>query len=139
MESAYAILNPQLGAPSINATQLLTSPAALQGACGGGRPADALAYLAEQGQQGQGLEGAYAGSQVSSLFPVVSFDSASFYGWFGILLAVQRQPVIVHIEATASSFVNYDGVGSVSSLLHPLNHIEGASSSFWFAWSHVEF
>ncbi|CAI5488301.1 unnamed protein product [Closterium sp. Naga37s-1] len=42
-------------------------------------------------------------------FPIKGFESTSFYGWFGLLLAVQRQPVVVHIEASASSFKNYDG------------------------------
>ena len=49
-------------------------------------------------------------SQSSSVVPLLSFDHASLFGWFGILLAVQRQPVIAHIEARASSFLNYDGV-----------------------------
>ncbi|CAI5988516.1 unnamed protein product [Closterium sp. NIES-64] len=43
-------------------------------------------------------------------FLIRGFESTSFYGWFGLLLAVQRQPVVVHIEASASSFKNYDGL-----------------------------
>ncbi|CAI5469973.1 unnamed protein product [Closterium sp. Yama58-4] len=46
---------------------------------------------------------------VSELF-IRGFESTSFYGWFGLLLAVQRQPVVVHIEASAPSFKDYDGV-----------------------------
>ncbi|CAI5982864.1 unnamed protein product, partial [Closterium sp. NIES-65] len=43
-------------------------------------------------------------------FPIKGFESTSFYGWFGLLLAVQRQPVVVHIEASTASFKNYDGL-----------------------------
>lgn len=61
VESAFAILFPLLGAPSINASVLLSSGAAANGQCGGGDPATALSFVA---QQTQGLEGRYAGSQV---------------------------------------------------------------------------
>ncbi|CAI5982883.1 unnamed protein product [Closterium sp. NIES-65] len=48
--------------------------------------------------------------QLPGGFPIKGFESTSFYGWFGLLLAVQRQPVVVHIEASADTFKNYDGV-----------------------------
>ena len=67
-------------------------------------------------------------SQSSFIIPLLSFDRASLFGWFGILLAVQRQPVIAHIEARASSFLNYDGVSAIqefSSLLRPVSRQRG--------------
>ncbi|CAI5488282.1 unnamed protein product [Closterium sp. Naga37s-1] len=49
------------------------------------------------------------------------FESTSFYGWFGLLLAVQRQPVVVHIEATADTFKSYDG--DPACFTYNLNHV----------------
>ncbi|CAI5465080.1 unnamed protein product, partial [Closterium sp. Yama58-4] len=49
-------------------------------------------------------------------FQISGFERTSFYGWFGLLLAVQRQPVVVHIEASADSFKQYDGLPSRASL-----------------------
>ena len=42
--------------------------------------------------------------------PLLAYKSVEFYGWFGLILAVQQQPVIVTIDATAFSFINYNGV-----------------------------
>ncbi|CAI5484438.1 unnamed protein product, partial [Closterium sp. Yama58-4] len=52
-------------------------------------------------------------------FPISGFESTSFYGWFGLLLAVQRQPVVVHIEASAETFKTYDGVRRAVCCLGP--------------------
>ncbi|CAI5983507.1 unnamed protein product [Closterium sp. NIES-64] len=43
-------------------------------------------------------------------FRVSGFERTAFHGWFGLLLAVQQQPVVVHVQAIAPSFLNYDGV-----------------------------
>ncbi|CAI5515590.1 unnamed protein product [Closterium sp. Naga37s-1] len=51
--------------------------------------------------------------QLAGGFPISGFESTSFYGWFGLLLAVQRQPVVVHIEASTDWFKSYDGVRRV--------------------------
>ncbi|CAI7884263.1 unnamed protein product [Closterium sp. NIES-54] len=59
-------------------------------------------------------------------FPIKGFESTSFYGWFGLLLAVQRQPVVVHIEASADSFKNYDGLYKYQDpacFTYNLNHV----------------
>ncbi|GJP38671.1 hypothetical protein CLOM_g23095 [Closterium sp. NIES-68] len=40
---------------------------------------------------------------------VSGFERTAFKGYFGLMLAVRRQPVVVHIEASAASFVNYNG------------------------------
>ena len=45
------------------------------------------------------------------MYPIVSFEKATYFdSWFGLLLAVQRQPVVVHIQATTDSFVSFPGV-----------------------------
>ena len=45
------------------------------------------------------------------MYPIVSFEKATYFdSWFGLILALQRQPVVVHIQATADSFVSYPGV-----------------------------
>ncbi|CAI7863508.1 unnamed protein product [Closterium sp. NIES-53] len=59
-------------------------------------------------------------------FYIRGFESTSFYGWFGLLLAVQRQPVVVQIEATAPSFQDYDGLSKYQDpacFTYNLNHV----------------
>lgn len=43
---------------------------------------------------------------------ITSFEEVSFSGWFGLVLAVQQQPVVVMVDASAPSFLNFK-VGSV--------------------------
>ena len=38
------------------------------------------------------------------------FEAVSFYGWLGLLLAVQSRPAIASIAADAASFQSYAGV-----------------------------
>ncbi|CAI5949047.1 unnamed protein product [Closterium sp. NIES-64] len=52
-----------------------------------------------------GLTGA---SDPASKYPVQAFEQAQFKGYVGLMLAVQRQPVVVHIEASPT-FMLYDG------------------------------
>ncbi|GJP38482.1 hypothetical protein CLOM_g22918 [Closterium sp. NIES-68] len=57
---------------------------------------------------------------------IAGFERASFYGWFWLLLAVRRQPVVVHIEASAPSFMEYDGFYKYADPLcftYSLNHV----------------
>ncbi|CAI5467542.1 unnamed protein product [Closterium sp. Yama58-4] len=59
-------------------------------------------------------------------FPISGFESTSFYGWFGLLLAVQRQPVVVHIEASADTFKDYNGLYKYQDpdcFTYKLNHV----------------
>ncbi|CAI6005564.1 unnamed protein product [Closterium sp. NIES-65] len=59
-------------------------------------------------------------------FYITGFESTAFYGWFGLLLAVQRQPVVVQIEATAPSFQEYDGLHKYQDpacFTYNLNHV----------------
>ncbi|CAI7779938.1 unnamed protein product, partial [Closterium sp. NIES-53] len=64
--------------------------------------------------------------QLPTAFAIKGFESTSFYGWFGLLLAVQRQPVVVHIEASADTFKNYDGLYKYQDpdcFTYNLNHV----------------
>ncbi|CAI5488858.1 unnamed protein product [Closterium sp. Naga37s-1] len=59
-------------------------------------------------------------------FRVNGFERTSFHGWFGLLLAVQRQPVVVHVQATVPSFLDYDGLSKYadpSCFTYNLNHV----------------
>ncbi|CAI5499532.1 unnamed protein product [Closterium sp. Naga37s-1] len=59
-------------------------------------------------------------------FRVDGFERTAFHGWFGLLLAVQRQPVVVHVQATAPSFLKYDGLSKYadpSCFTYNLNHV----------------
>ncbi|CAI5499508.1 unnamed protein product [Closterium sp. Naga37s-1] len=59
-------------------------------------------------------------------FRVSGFERTAFHGWFGLLLAVQRQPVVVHVQATAPSFLDYDGLSKYadpSCFTYNLNHV----------------
>ncbi|CAI5976343.1 unnamed protein product [Closterium sp. NIES-64] len=59
-------------------------------------------------------------------FRVNGFERTAFHGWFGLLLAVQRQPVVVHVQATAPSFLKYDGLSKYadpSCFTYNLNHV----------------
>ncbi|CAI7885711.1 unnamed protein product [Closterium sp. NIES-54] len=42
-------------------------------------------------------------------FPVQRFERAAFKGYAGLMMAVQRQPMVVHIEASVAFFGTYDG------------------------------
>ncbi|CAI5499443.1 unnamed protein product, partial [Closterium sp. Naga37s-1] len=48
-------------------------------------------------------------SDPATTYPVAAFERALFKGYFGLMLAVRRQPVVVHIEASADTFFQYDG------------------------------
>eukprot|EP00897_Mesotaenium_endlicherianum_P004435 jgi/Mesen1/4019/ME000211S03201 len=91
--------------------------------CAGGWPGDAFEYVAANTPSYGGLvsEGEYPylgakskrGCDVDQAqqgqFGVAFWEQVDFYGWFGLLLAVQRQPVVVNIEADQDSFMQYTG------------------------------
>ncbi|CAI5950217.1 unnamed protein product [Closterium sp. NIES-64] len=93
---------------------------ALSSNCDGGSPTKALQFLLNATAQGKGLVEQAVYSQQMALqrrslastkyYGIRGIERTGFYGWFGLMLAVQRQPVIVHIEASAPSFQDYDGV-----------------------------
>ncbi|CAI5470318.1 unnamed protein product [Closterium sp. Yama58-4] len=53
--------------------------------------------------------GGLASSTTILKYPVQAFERTRFKGYVGLMLAVRRQPVVVQIEASVSSFVQYDG------------------------------
>eukprot|EP00897_Mesotaenium_endlicherianum_P005707 jgi/Mesen1/5164/ME000256S04350 len=80
--------------------------------CAGGWPGDALEYAA-------GNTARYGGLAPEAGYPYRGAKSATgcdakkvdFLGVLGLLLAVQRQPVVVSLEADQDSFINYSGKG----------------------------
>eukprot|EP00897_Mesotaenium_endlicherianum_P002855 jgi/Mesen1/2598/ME000166S01720 len=126
MESAWAIANAQQAVvPNLSEQQFLDCPGG--GSCAGGWPGDALDYAAalSASPAGGGIVnqtwypylGASSGSCNSSLvqgrdvvhYGVVGYDQVAFYGSFGLLLAVQQQPIIgVYADpACAGGVVNH--------------------------------
>ncbi|CAI5462061.1 unnamed protein product [Closterium sp. Yama58-4] len=106
VEAAYGIaLNkqaPQLSVESLFAAMGLTSPAAKCTA--GGSPAAAFKKLLTLPRGGLTTYG-----RRPTKYPIQGFERTRFKGYVGLMLAVQRQPVVVHIEASAASFIEYDG------------------------------
>ncbi|CAI5950205.1 unnamed protein product [Closterium sp. NIES-64] len=122
VEAAYSIASNWTQPPILSVEHLRL---ALSSSCDGGSPTKALQFLLNASAQGKGLleETTYAAStkairslgRKAAAKPVIKYygirgiERTGFYGWFGLMLAVQRQPVIVHIEASAPSFQDYDG------------------------------
>ncbi|CAI5990142.1 unnamed protein product [Closterium sp. NIES-65] len=99
VEAAYGIaLNseaPRLSVDSLFAAMGLTS---LTAKCmAGGSPAAAF----------ESLITLPSGGLTTDSKP--GFERTRFKGYVGLMLAVRRQPVVVHIEASAATFVQYDG------------------------------
>ncbi|GJP55408.1 hypothetical protein CLOM_g14366 [Closterium sp. NIES-68] len=118
VEAAYSIASGWSQPPVLSVDHLRL---ALSSNCDGGSPTKALQFLLNATNQGRGLleQAAYSqglalkGRSLASTryYGVRGIERTAFYGWFGLMLAVQRQPVIVHIEASAPSFQDYDGRG----------------------------
>ncbi|CAI5952545.1 unnamed protein product [Closterium sp. NIES-64] len=111
IESAHAILHSGASAaPQLSVTQMLQATGS--STCTPSSPALGLQYAINMTNAGCGLS--LASSSPPSVcentpYKVESYAKVSFQGWFGLLLAVQRQPAIVHIQADADSFRLYDG------------------------------
>ncbi|CAI6002908.1 unnamed protein product [Closterium sp. NIES-65] len=106
VEAAYGIaLNseaPRLSVDSLFAAMGLTS---LTAKCmAGGSPAAAFERLITLPAGGLTTD-----SKPPSKYPIQGFERTRFKGHVGLMLAVRRQPVVVHIEASSTSFVQYDG------------------------------
>ncbi|CAI7810140.1 unnamed protein product, partial [Closterium sp. NIES-53] len=106
VEAAYGIaLNseaPRLSVDSLFAAMGLTS---LTAKCmAGGSPAAAFDRLLTLPSGGLTTD-----SKPISKYPIQGFERTRFKGYVGLMLAVRRQPVVVHIEASSTSFVQYDG------------------------------
>ncbi|GJP84248.1 hypothetical protein CLOP_g14328 [Closterium sp. NIES-67] len=122
VEAAYSIMGNLFQPPRLSVEALRM---ALSSNCDDMSPRDVLAFLAAATRKGGGLvdEAAAAGASQRSMasagrrerlqktkyYGIQGFEETPFGGWLGLLLAVQRQPVVVRIEASAPSFLNYDG------------------------------
>eukprot|EP00897_Mesotaenium_endlicherianum_P007601 jgi/Mesen1/686/ME000109S_10910 len=79
--------------------------------CAGGWPGYAFEYAAENTAK------CYGGLASESDYPYIGIRNkrgcnlvaVDFHGVLGLLLAVQSQPVVVHLETDQDSFVNYSG------------------------------
>ncbi|CAI5996467.1 unnamed protein product [Closterium sp. NIES-65] len=106
IEAAYGLaMNaeaPQLSVESLFAAMGLTSQ---PDKCpGGGSPTEAFEKLLSLPKGGVSLV-----DNPGKKYPIQGFERTSFKGYVGLMLAVQRQPVVVHIEASAATFTKYDG------------------------------
>ncbi|CAI7907246.1 unnamed protein product [Closterium sp. NIES-53] len=123
VEAAYSIASNSYSPPRLSVEQLRL---ALSSNCDDMPPRDVLAFLVAATRKGGGLvdEAAAAAASPHSMasagrrerlaakvkyYGVQGFEESSFGGWLGLLLAVQRQPVVARIEASAQSFLHYDG------------------------------
>ncbi|CAI5498521.1 unnamed protein product [Closterium sp. Naga37s-1] len=117
VEAAYGIAKkgraPQLSVEALFAAMGLTGSDKCKA---GGSPAQAFEKLVALNASGSsGLTGA---NNLATRYPVQAFERAQFKGYVGLMLAVRRQPVVVHIEASAATFKAYDGVSHCNS--HPV-------------------
>ncbi|GJP53290.1 hypothetical protein CLOM_g12457 [Closterium sp. NIES-68] len=153
VEAAYSIASNGSQPPVLSVEHLRVD---LSSNCDDMSPRDVLAFLTAATRKGGGLvdEAAAAGATQRSMasagrrerlqkpkyYGIQGFEETSFGGWLGLLLAVQRQPVVVRIEASAPSFIEYDGTSKYadSSCFHgAVNHavllvgyaVEGSASS----------
>ncbi|CAI5535171.1 unnamed protein product, partial [Closterium sp. Naga37s-1] len=105
VEAAYGIAKQQ-SAPWLSVEGLF----ALMGltdsdkCSAGGSPTQAFETLTAL-DAASGLTG---DSDLATTYPVQAFERARFKGYVGLMLAVQQQPVVVHIEASPT-FMLYDG------------------------------
>ncbi|CAI5484690.1 unnamed protein product [Closterium sp. Yama58-4] len=130
VEMAYGILTNLAQVPLLSVTQLRE---ALGSSCSqGNSPAQAFQYLitlnakASVGLVEEGKAGAVVTKASGGPYRVNGFERTAFHGWFGLLLAVQRQPVVVHVQATAPSFLNHDGLSKYADpdcFTYNLNHV----------------
>ncbi|CAI5498501.1 unnamed protein product [Closterium sp. Naga37s-1] len=105
VEAAYGIAKnqsaPQLAVGSLFALMGLSDS---DKCSAGGSPTEAFEALTAL-DASSGLAGA---ENPAAIYPVQAFERAKFKGYVGLMLAVQRQPVVAHIEASAT-FMLYDG------------------------------
>ncbi|CAI5518920.1 unnamed protein product, partial [Closterium sp. Naga37s-1] len=133
VEAAYRIASNWAQPPVLSVEHLRL---ALSSNCDGGSPTKALQFLLNATAQGKGLVDDAVYSQGPALkgrsqastkyYGIRGIERTGFYGWFGLMLAVQRQPDIVHIEASAPSFQDYDGRGKYADeecFSNHLNHV----------------
>ncbi|CAI5929878.1 unnamed protein product [Closterium sp. NIES-65] len=105
VEAAYGIATNQI-APQLSVEPLFAAMGLTDTKCtAGGSPTAAFEKLVTL----DGSSGLRGGSNQATPYPVHAFERAYFKGYEGLMLAVRRQPVVVHIEALADTFIIYDG------------------------------
>eukprot|EP00271_Cylindrocystis_brebissonii_P008465 TRINITY_DN227_c0_g1_i3.p1 TRINITY_DN227_c0_g1~~TRINITY_DN227_c0_g1_i3.p1 ORF type:complete len:1179 (+),score=80.12 TRINITY_DN227_c0_g1_i3:654-4190(+) len=112
IESAVYITSGGKSLPALSVQQLVDCQGA--DSCLGGWPGDGFQFAATTSVA---LERSYPYKAVSQTCPkklagavqIQSFEQVSFYGWFGLLLAVQQQPVVVYVEGSSPSFQAFPG------------------------------
>ena len=109
LEAAYAVVTAITSPPSFSEQQVLDC--SKSGSCEGGWPGEALQFMADNFLE-TSKKYPYAGVKKQCKLPksgvkATAFEEVSFSGWLGLLLAVQQQPVVVNIEASAPSFLNF--------------------------------
>eukprot|EP00271_Cylindrocystis_brebissonii_P021351 TRINITY_DN754_c0_g1_i10.p1 TRINITY_DN754_c0_g1~~TRINITY_DN754_c0_g1_i10.p1 ORF type:complete len:551 (-),score=15.54 TRINITY_DN754_c0_g1_i10:1239-2891(-) len=100
--------------PNLSAQQVIDCQGA--DSCAGGWPGDAFQYAASTAVVLE-TDYPYKGMSNSRKCPkklagaprIQSFEQVNFYGWFGLLLAVQQQPVVVFVEGSSATFQGYLG------------------------------
>ncbi|CAI5467702.1 unnamed protein product [Closterium sp. Yama58-4] len=105
VEAAYGIATkkpaPQLSVDSLFAAMGLTTEDAK--CADGGSPTEAFEKLLTLPKGGLTL------TTNATYYPIQGFERTRFKGYVGLMLAVQGQPVVVHIQASAPTFAAYDG------------------------------
>ncbi|CAI5534928.1 unnamed protein product, partial [Closterium sp. Naga37s-1] len=124
VEAAYGIANneaaPQLSVESLFAAMGLNDA---DKCTAGGSPTAAFEKLVVTLDASSGLK---ADNDTAKTYPVQAFERALFKGQFGLMLAVRRQPVVVHIEAAAATFFKYNGTfkyADAACYTGSLNHV----------------
>ncbi|GJP36725.1 hypothetical protein CLOM_g21201 [Closterium sp. NIES-68] len=106
VEAAYGIAGNQ-SAPQLSVESLFAAMGLIgtNKSTAGGSPTDAFEKLVTL----EGSSGLTGDSDPATRYPVQAFERTLFKGYVGLMLAVQRQPVVAHIEASAATFAMYDG------------------------------
>ncbi|CAI5462989.1 unnamed protein product [Closterium sp. Yama58-4] len=106
VEAAYGIAKQQ-SAPQLSVEALFTLMGLSDSdkCSAGGSPTLAFETLTAL----DATSGLTAASDPATTYPVQSFERTQFKGYVGLMLAVQNQPVVVHIQASAATFLLYDG------------------------------
>eukprot|EP00271_Cylindrocystis_brebissonii_P018360 TRINITY_DN514_c0_g1_i7.p1 TRINITY_DN514_c0_g1~~TRINITY_DN514_c0_g1_i7.p1 ORF type:complete len:1469 (-),score=218.59 TRINITY_DN514_c0_g1_i7:1022-5428(-) len=137
LESAEYIATAQDGKINTLSVQELLD-CVPSGGCGGGFPADALAFTTSQ-KLVESWRNPYQARVVKDSFCApkgfvhgvksISYETVAFFGHYGLLLAVQQQPVIVNIESQQSIFTKYKG----GILADPVGVANGALGACYYA------
>ncbi|GJP37843.1 hypothetical protein CLOM_g22249 [Closterium sp. NIES-68] len=126
VEMAYALVaasTPSMDPPAqISLQQVLDCEPSSSSCGGGGWPTAALDYMVDATNQWGGIatETAYPYAQKTgkcsrgkakdaTTIGVTGYDQVDFYGWMGLLLAVNVQPTIALVRGSHPSFQTYTG------------------------------